>query len=106
MDATTTPRRVLITGGASGIGLAVATAFLDEGAQVGIISRTRQTIGHALEGPLAGYAERVHTVVADVAQEAAVQAGIEELATGMGGIDTVVAAAAKDRRIEALTAPR
>jgi NAD(P)-dependent dehydrogenase (short-subunit alcohol dehydrogenase family) len=93
MSSSTTPKRVLITGGASGIGLAVARAFLDEGAQVGIISRTGRSIDHALEGALAGSTDRVHTAVADVSKAEAIQAGIEKIAAALGGIDTVVAAA-------------
>ena len=96
MNSTMTHRRVLVTGGASGIGLAVANAFLDEGAQVGIISRTRSSIDRALGGPLADYLDRVHWAVADVAEEAAVQAAVEELAVALGGIDTAVAAAGTD----------
>jgi NAD(P)-dependent dehydrogenase (short-subunit alcohol dehydrogenase family) len=96
MSSNTTQKRVLVTGGASGIGLAVATAFLEKGAQVGIISRTRRSIDHALEGPLEGYGDRLHTAVADVSNAEAIQAGIEELASALGGIDTVVAAAGTD----------
>lgn len=96
MSSSRTPRRVLITGGASGIGLAVATAFLEEGAQVGIISRTRRSIDRALKGPLADHADRVHTAVADVADEEAIRAAVEATAVALGGIDTVVAAAGTD----------
>lgn len=96
MSSSRTPGRVLITGGASGIGLAVATAFLEEGAQVGIISRTKRSIDRALEGPLADHADRVHTAVADVADEEAIRAAVEATAAALGGIDTVVAAAGTD----------
>lgn len=96
MSPSRTSRRVLITGGASGIGLAVATAFLEEGARVGIISRTERSIDHAVGGPLADHADRVHTAVADVADEESVQAAVEALVAALGGIDTVVAAAGTD----------
>ena len=39
MDLALSGRRVLITGGSKGIGLACAKAFVAEGARVGIVSR-------------------------------------------------------------------
>ncbi|WP_183510089.1 SDR family NAD(P)-dependent oxidoreductase [Paeniglutamicibacter cryotolerans] len=88
------PQRVVITGGASGIGLATAQAFLAEGARVGIISRTRQSLEKAMAGPLAGHApEQCHGIVADVAEEEAMAAALKEFADLFGGLDTVVACA-------------
>ena len=41
-------RRVLITGGSEGIGLAVAKAFLEESAEVVIASRSEEKLGRAV----------------------------------------------------------
>ena len=88
------PQRVVITGGASGIGLATAQAFLDEGARVGIISRSRQSMDQALQGPLSPYQDgRCHGVVADVADEAAMAQAFKEFDKQLQGISTVVASA-------------
>ena len=43
------PRRVAITGGASGIGLACARLFLESGASVGLIGRSRAKLDAAVE---------------------------------------------------------
>src|SRR5438094_205659 len=88
------PQRVVITGGASGIGLATAQAFLNEGARVGIISRSRQSLDDALQGPLSKYQDgRCHGIVADVADEAAMANAFKEFDTLLQGMDTVVASA-------------
>jgi NAD(P)-dependent dehydrogenase (short-subunit alcohol dehydrogenase family) len=42
-----TNKIVLITGGASGIGLAAARQFIEEGAKVVVTGRSKQSIGHA-----------------------------------------------------------
>ncbi|WP_284984434.1 SDR family oxidoreductase [Arthrobacter sp. efr-133-TYG-118] len=88
------PRRVVITGGASGIGLATAQAFLEEGARAGIISRSQQSLNQALQGPLSKYLDgRCHGIVADVADEAAIANAFKEFDARLQGIDTVVASA-------------
>ncbi|NKX49163.1 SDR family oxidoreductase [Arthrobacter deserti] len=93
MDQVNTAGRVIVTGGASGIGLAAATAFLDRGAQVGIVSRTQRSIEKALDGPLGSYAGRVHAAVADVADDGETAAAIDELGSALGGVGAVGASA-------------
>ena len=88
------PQRVVITGGASGIGLATAEAFLNDGARVGIITRSQQSLDAALLGPLAQYKDgRCHGIVADVADEAAMAGAFTEFDSRLQGINTVVASA-------------
>ena len=87
------PRRVVVTGGSSGIGLAVARHFLSAGASVGIIGRnqTRLDAAAAESGPAAG--SRLAAACADVSDEPRLQAAIDELAGKLGGIDALVTAA-------------
>ena len=85
--------RVIVSGGGSGIGLAVAAAFLREGAKVGIISRTEQTIKRALAGPLANSGDRVFSAVADVSDESSLAQAVLDLTTRLGGLDHIVASA-------------
>jgi dihydroanticapsin dehydrogenase len=85
--------RVIISGGGSGIGLAVAAEFLAEGAKVGIISRTEQTVERSLTGALTGFDGRVFASVADVSGENSLAEAVRELTTRLGGLDHVVASA-------------
>lgn len=86
-------RRVVITGAASGIGLATARLFIAEGAQVSLIDRN--------EAALAQVAMNLAAVagwwVADVANEAQVSHAVEGAGAAMGGIDGVVNAAGISR---------
>lgn len=93
MNLTDLPARVIVTGGASGIGAAAARAFAENGATVGIVSRSEETIRRALKGELADHAGKILWRVADVADDEALTAAIEGLATDLGGIDAVVASA-------------
>jgi len=79
-------KRVLITGGASGIGAATAARFLEEGAQVVVLDRDdkgRAKIQRQLP-TLAG------TVAADVSNLQQVQAAFNEAVQQMGGVDVLI----------------
>ena len=76
-------KRVLITGGASGIGAATAARFLDEGSVVCVLDRdadARRRIAEELPD-LAG------TLDADVSNLKQVQAAFAEALRLMGGVD-------------------
>src|SRR4051794_33431208 len=87
------PKHVVVTGGSSGIGFAVARYFLESGADVGIIGRDPARLG-AAAGELRQSARgRIEAACADVRDEQRIGMAIDELANSMGGIDTLVAAA-------------
>jgi 3-oxoacyl-[acyl-carrier protein] reductase len=82
-------RRAVITGGASGIGLCVASRLLAEGGAVAIWDHSQQALDHAA-ATLGRKAAAFNVNVADWPQvEAAAKASAERL----GGIDILVASA-------------
>jgi NAD(P)-dependent dehydrogenase (short-subunit alcohol dehydrogenase family) len=79
-------KRVLITGGASGIGAATAARFLEEGAAVCVLDRdekARRRIQHELPD-LAG------TLDADVSNLKEVEAAFADAVRIMGGVDVLI----------------
>ena len=85
-------RRVLITGGGSGIGLATAAMLVEEGARVGILDRDPVGLRAASERN----GDQVVTRVADVTAETDVKSAIDEIADALGGLDGVVNSAGID----------
>ena len=86
-------RAVLVTGGSKGIGLACARAFIDEGAQVAIVSRDRANLDAAT-----AQLPNVKTIVADLtrAEDAARMA--QEAERALGPIDVLVNSAGAAKR--------
>jgi NAD(P)-dependent dehydrogenase (short-subunit alcohol dehydrogenase family) len=76
----------VVTGAASGIGLAAATLFAAEGAKVLAIDRDAATLEHGV----AGLAPDVVPYVADVTDEESMAAAMAEAAQRFGGIDVVI----------------
>ena len=93
MDLELDGRRVLVTGGSKGIGLACARAFLAEGARVAIASRSEANLAAARDelGP-------VITVAADLADAAAARAAVDRVEAALGPIDILVTSAGAARR--------
>ncbi len=87
-------RRCLVTGGASGIGLATARRLAAEGGAVVALDR-RQVPGGEVDG--------VSLLTADVADEEAVDRAVAEAARFLGGPVDVLVNAAGVYRIQALT---
>src|SRR5579871_658446 len=79
-------KRILITGGASGIGAATAARFLEEGAQVVVLDRDEQGRA-AIQKQLPKLAG---TVAADVANLAQVQAAFAEAVRLMGAVEVLI----------------
>jgi len=80
-------RRILITGGASGIGLTCARLFVSQGAQVALLDHNAEAVedNAAAIGCIG--------LVADVTDEQAVAAAVKRAGERMGGIDGIVNAA-------------
>ncbi|KQX61244.1 SDR family oxidoreductase [Streptomyces sp. Root1310] len=71
--------RALVTGGASGIGLATAGLLAEQGARVAVLDRDP-----------AGAADPLLALKADVTDDASVRAAVEEAAGRFGGLDILV----------------
>jgi NAD(P)-dependent dehydrogenase (short-subunit alcohol dehydrogenase family) len=86
-------RRVLVTGGSKGIGLACARGFLAEGALVAITSRAEANLSAARAS-----LGQVLTVAADLADAAAARGMIDRVEAELGPIDILVTSAGAARR--------
>ncbi len=89
-------KNVFITGGTSGINLAIAQRFVRAGASVAVLGRNPEKAEAAAVTLRSGAPEgsRVLAVTADVRDYAALAARIDEVARAWGGLDIVVAGAA------------
>jgi NAD(P)-dependent dehydrogenase (short-subunit alcohol dehydrogenase family) len=85
-----TGKVALVTGGNGGIGFGMAEALAQAGAEVVIWGSNPQKNADA-EAKLKGAGVRVLTQVVNVADEAAVAAGMAEAVAKMGRVDTVIA---------------
>ncbi len=86
MSARLQGRRVLITGGASGIGLATARRFIAEGARVALVDRNADALAKAA----AELGAASWTAQADVTNEAQVKVAVDGAAKALGGLDGLV----------------
>ena len=85
-------KTVLVTGGGSGIGRAIAQAFLDNGARVAVVGRRRDK----LDETLAGHdSERTLALVADIAEPAEAAGVVDAVVAHFGGLDVFVNNAAR-----------
>lgn len=88
-DTTLKGKRILITGGGSGLGLSMADHFCRLGADVAICGRTEEKLKKAAE-QLSRHGTKVFTHVADVRDAEGVEAMIERLNKEMGQINVLV----------------
>jgi NAD(P)-dependent dehydrogenase (short-subunit alcohol dehydrogenase family) len=92
-------RRALVTGGASGIGLATARLLRERGAEVALLDERRD----ALTAAAVEIGARA-ALVADVRDEAAVEAALDEASAALGEPPGLLVTAAGIYRIETLLA--
>ncbi|MFH9657112.1 SDR family NAD(P)-dependent oxidoreductase [Streptomyces sp. NPDC017248] len=85
-------RRVLITGGGSGIGQATVLRVLTEGGSVVAADVSERGLRDTAE-KAGGLADRLTTLVIDVADETSVCAGTAAAIASLGGLDVLVNAA-------------
>ena len=79
-------KRVMVTGGAQGIGAAMAARFIDEGARVAILDKNPE----ALAGTAARLPSLATTIRADVSAAGEVAAAFAEIDRLWGGLDVLV----------------
>jgi NAD(P)-dependent dehydrogenase (short-subunit alcohol dehydrogenase family) len=87
-------KRVLVTGGTTGLGLAIAGRFLAEGARVVITGRDR-ALGERAEAELrqragAELGSAARFIAADAGDPAAVASSVDAAAEHLGGLDVLV----------------
>lgn len=80
--------KVLVTGGGSGIGRAIARAYLEQGASVLVTGRNAEPLRETVEG-FPGASATV--LAADMATEGGTAAAVAEVIDQWGGLDVVVA---------------
>src|SRR5258708_2551210 len=90
-------KNVLVTGGSSGIGQAIAVRFAEHGANVAINYRTSEAEGAATEQQVKacvhrvrGYGVRDVLVQGDVSSEDDVVRMVQQARDGLGGLDILI----------------
>ncbi|SHE61072.1 NAD(P)-dependent dehydrogenase, short-chain alcohol dehydrogenase family [Litoreibacter ascidiaceicola] len=85
-------KRVLVTGGASGIGALTVAAFADQGAKVAFLDRDAEASAQLSQATGASHA------LCDLRDISAMQTAIESVAEELGAFDVLVNNAARDDR--------
>jgi len=87
-----TDRRVLVTGGGSGIGQATVLRILDEAGRVVAADISEPGLKDTV-AKAEPHSDRLSTLVIDVGSESSVQTGVAEAVETLGGLDALVNAA-------------
>ena len=90
-------KRILITGGSAGLGLAISRAFALQGARVAIIGRNQATLDSSA-AQLSHNGSKCLAVAADVTEPDAVEQAFSTIRTQWGGLDVLVNNAGRSSR--------
>ena len=85
-----TGRRALVTGGGKGLGLVIANALADAGAEVAVCARTGADVEAAARAIAQRTGRRALALTADVTLEADVRRMVDQAQSGLGEIDILV----------------
>jgi NAD(P)-dependent dehydrogenase (short-subunit alcohol dehydrogenase family) len=96
MDLGLRDKKILITGGSKGIGLACARVFIAEGARVAVVSRSPENLVKAKKSLREAY-----TIAADLTDAAAAAAMVGSVEKEFGALDVLVNSAGAARRTDA-----
>jgi NAD(P)-dependent dehydrogenase (short-subunit alcohol dehydrogenase family) len=96
MDLGLRDKKILITGGSKGIGLACARVFIAEGARVAVVSRSPENLVKAKKTLREAY-----TIAADLTDAAAAAAMVASVEKEFGALDVLVNSAGAARRTDA-----
>ncbi len=88
---------VIVTGGASGIGAAIAQAFVRQKARVGIID-INAAAGEAMAATMRAAGGSVHFAACDLRDIAALRAAVSDIRTALGSVSVLINNAAHDER--------
>lgn len=83
-------KRALVTGAASGIGKAIATAFAAEGAHVAIVDRAPKRAGHKVAASIEAKGGKAFAVETDISDETQVLKLFKAALRKLGGLDILV----------------
>lgn len=87
LDTRFPQRRAVVTGGASGLGLAAAGLLAARGWRIALIDRDAPRLAEAVRSVQARGAAHCEGHAVDIADEQAVKAAVDGFASGQGGLD-------------------
>jgi NAD(P)-dependent dehydrogenase (short-subunit alcohol dehydrogenase family) len=96
MDLGLKDKKILITGGSKGIGLACARAFIAEGAKVALVSRSQDNLNKAKDT-----LKNAYVIAADLTNAEAAAAMVERVEKEFGALDVLVNSAGAAKRTDA-----
>jgi NAD(P)-dependent dehydrogenase (short-subunit alcohol dehydrogenase family) len=95
MDTQLAGRRVLVTGGSSGIGRATAIAFGREGATVALTYRSDRDAANRVMAEVEAAGGEGFCVSLDLSEPASIESAVEQVVRRFGGLDVLVANAVR-----------